>query len=193
MFKILSLKRLPNGSRGEETVKNKTKTQGKSFLYLFLAKMEFGTHFVYFYTFSYKFSPTNSHRVWACGKNMSLRSLKTAACFFFQSKKKFLTCNGKNLSNSLVSTSSDSVFWLIVFVFIFSARHVSYREIVSETLNKPEIFLRILSYWHRYMLHLPDNSCVGFHNFICMICFTYWRLRCYKWLWSHEEKQVYSH
>ena len=33
-----SIKRLPNGSRGEETVKNKTKTQGKSFLFLILSK-----------------------------------------------------------------------------------------------------------------------------------------------------------
>lgn len=67
---------------------------------------------------------------------------------FKKQKKKNLTSNGKNLSNSLVSYSSDSLFWLIVFVSIFSARHVSHREIVSETLNKPEIFLRILSYWH---------------------------------------------
>ena len=34
-----SIKRLPNGSRGEETVNNKTQTQGKSFLYLFLSKI----------------------------------------------------------------------------------------------------------------------------------------------------------
>ena len=32
------IKRLPNGSRAEETLKNKTKTQGKSFLFLLLSK-----------------------------------------------------------------------------------------------------------------------------------------------------------
>ena len=31
------------------------KTQGKSFLFLFLSKMEFRTYFVNFHTFSYKF------------------------------------------------------------------------------------------------------------------------------------------
>ena len=63
-----SIKRLPNGSRCEETVKNKTKTQGESFLFLFYfcQKREFKTYFVYFHTFSYKFKvPTNSRRVWA--------------------------------------------------------------------------------------------------------------------------------
>ena len=34
-----SIKRLPNGSRGEETVNNKTQTQGKSFLFLFVYKI----------------------------------------------------------------------------------------------------------------------------------------------------------
>ena len=66
----LSIKRLPNGSRGEETVNNKTQTQGKSLLFLFFCqKMEFCTHFVYFHSFSYKFkNAMNSHRVWAaCG------------------------------------------------------------------------------------------------------------------------------
>ena len=61
-----SIKRLPNGSGSEETVKNKTKTQGESFLFYFCQKREFKTYFVYFHTFSYKFKvPTNSHRVWA--------------------------------------------------------------------------------------------------------------------------------
>ena len=32
------IKRLPNGSRGEETVNNKTQTQGKSFLFPFVYK-----------------------------------------------------------------------------------------------------------------------------------------------------------
>ena len=34
-----SIKRLPNDSRGEETVNNKIQTQGKSFLFLFLSKI----------------------------------------------------------------------------------------------------------------------------------------------------------
>ena len=33
------IKRFPNGSRDEETVNNKTQTQGKSFLFLFLSKI----------------------------------------------------------------------------------------------------------------------------------------------------------
>ena len=33
-----SLKRLPNGSRSKETVNNKTKTQGESFLFIFFVK-----------------------------------------------------------------------------------------------------------------------------------------------------------
>ena len=33
------IKRLPNGSRDEETVNNKTQTQGKSFIFLFLSKI----------------------------------------------------------------------------------------------------------------------------------------------------------
>ena len=33
-----SIKRLPNGSRGEETVNNKTQTQGKSLLFLFFVQ-----------------------------------------------------------------------------------------------------------------------------------------------------------
>ena len=35
----MSIKRFPNGSRDEETVKNETKTQSKSFLFLFLSKI----------------------------------------------------------------------------------------------------------------------------------------------------------
>ena len=59
-LKILNfhlIKRLPSGSRGEETVNNKTQTKSKTFLFLFLSKkkMEFRTYFVYFHTFSYKF------------------------------------------------------------------------------------------------------------------------------------------
>ena len=50
-----SIKRLPNGSRSKDTVNNKTKPKGESFSFLFLTKMEFTTHFVYFHTFSYKF------------------------------------------------------------------------------------------------------------------------------------------
>ena len=46
-------KRLPNGSRDEETVKINNKTQGKSFLILFLSKIEFRTY--YFCLFSYIF------------------------------------------------------------------------------------------------------------------------------------------
>ena len=33
-----SMKWLPNGSRSKEALKNKTKTQGESFLFLFLSK-----------------------------------------------------------------------------------------------------------------------------------------------------------
>ena len=46
---------LPNGSRNKETLNNKPKTQGESFLFLFLSKMGFRTYFVSFHTFSYKF------------------------------------------------------------------------------------------------------------------------------------------
>ena len=34
----MSIKRPPNGSRGKETVNNKTKTQDNSFLFLFFVK-----------------------------------------------------------------------------------------------------------------------------------------------------------
>ena len=50
------IKWLPNGSRGEETVYNKTQTQCKSFLFLFLSKIEiYDILNVYFHTISYKF------------------------------------------------------------------------------------------------------------------------------------------
>ena len=59
----------PNSSWSEETVKNKTKTQGESFSFLyFWSKIEFSTYFVYFHIIILlcKFKvPTNSHRVWA--------------------------------------------------------------------------------------------------------------------------------
>ena len=35
----MSIKRFPNGSGDEETVKNEIKTQSKSFLFLFLSKI----------------------------------------------------------------------------------------------------------------------------------------------------------
>ena len=51
---LTSIKRLPNSSRGEADSKYKTKTQGKSLIFLFLSKIELRTYFVYFHTFSYK-------------------------------------------------------------------------------------------------------------------------------------------
>ena len=53
----MSIKRLPNGSRGEETVNNKTQIKHKvrHFYFYFCPKLECRTYFVYFHTFSYKF------------------------------------------------------------------------------------------------------------------------------------------
>ena len=66
-LKILNVdktKRLPNGSRGEETVKKKHKVS--HFHFYFFQGMEVRTYFVYFRTQTQ--SPTNSQRVWvACG------------------------------------------------------------------------------------------------------------------------------
>ena len=45
----------PEAKRQQKKKIKKTKTQGKSFLLLFLSKLEFRTYFVYFHTFSYKF------------------------------------------------------------------------------------------------------------------------------------------
>ena len=45
----------PEAKRQQKKKKKKTKTQGKSFLLLFLSKLEFRTYFVYFHTFSNKF------------------------------------------------------------------------------------------------------------------------------------------
>ena len=71
-LKILNVdktKRLPNGSRGEETVKKQHKVI--HFYFYFCQGMEVRTYFVYFRTLHILLktqSPTNSHRVWvACG------------------------------------------------------------------------------------------------------------------------------
>ena len=50
---------LPNGSRAEETVNNKTQTQGKSFCFYFCREMKFRTYFVYFHRHSLVNSKSN--------------------------------------------------------------------------------------------------------------------------------------
>ena len=58
-----------------ETVNNKTKTQGEKFLLLFLSKkMEFRTYFALSHTFSHNWiqSLTNSHWVWASCYNVDV-------------------------------------------------------------------------------------------------------------------------
>ena len=50
-----SIKRLPNGSGGQETVKTKQKHKVSHFYFYFCPKMEFRTYFVCSQTFSYKF------------------------------------------------------------------------------------------------------------------------------------------
>ena len=59
------IKRPSNGSRSKETVNTKTKTQGRSFLFLLLSKMEFRTYlFIFIQSLTIQ-SLTNSHKVWA--------------------------------------------------------------------------------------------------------------------------------
>ena len=62
---LTSIKRPSNGSRSKETVNTKTKTQGRSFLFLLLSKMEFRTYlFIFIQSLTIQ-SLTNSHKVWA--------------------------------------------------------------------------------------------------------------------------------
>ena len=59
------IKRPSNGSRSKETVNTKTKTQGRSFLFLLLSKWNLGRIlFIFIQSLTIQ-SLTNSHKVWA--------------------------------------------------------------------------------------------------------------------------------